>query len=756
MRLDPSKRNRISVLSSIRTKFAAIVVGATLISCAAVGLLSYQIGKSGLVKASELQLRAIAGSDGERVTGYAERVKQSLAELSKNSAIGDVIGDISTTYEFEKPKITKEYQPSGSTSDERSKIDPDKSKLIYAMHHLKIHSSLYSAWKNTNVSDIYVLNDQGAVLYSVTKGREFLARVTDAGNEPLKQIYDKLVAGGDGDLQQTGFTEFDADDGKVSTFIGQPLAITEWGNVTRKGYIVMRVAASRLTAIVAGSKTLDKVDLAFVTSDDGNLRAGKYDNASVSPGLVEIAKAGSSGSSEVDDNGNVRFFTYLPLDILGEKHMLYVGQGVDRIFASAKELAVAAVLVTVAVNIIMALAGYLVASRMTRPLIDLAGLMNRLNDGDKTIHVPSINRSDEIGVMARALESFRASAVEKDHIEEAAAYQSRLNEQDRSDREAEKNRNAEELQSAVSALALALKALSAGRLETRIRNAFVPALDQLRVDFNESVERLEDTIISIGASTDAIQGGSGSLKSASEDLAHRTERQAASLEETAAALAEMTRSLSTTRTRCETADGVATTALQGALTSSAVVREAIAAMKRIEDSSTQIRTIIDVIDQIAFQTNLLALNAGVEAARAGDAGKGFAVVAQEVRELAQRSAAAARDINKIITTSTADVESGVTLVLKAGTSLHLIEDNVKSIHDHIGAIVTATREQYLRLTEINGTVNDLDQVTQQNAAMVEETTAAAFGLDHESSILTERVNSFTTRANIGAEGRAAA
>jgi methyl-accepting chemotaxis protein len=307
----------------------------------------------------------------------------------------------------------------------------------------------------------------------------------------------------------------------------------------------------------------------------------------------------------------------------------------------------------------------------------------------------------------------------------------------------EKARSAKELEEAVDALATGLANLAAGRLDLRIDKSFVPSLDHLRIDFNNSMAGLEATISNIGESANAIRSGSGELKSASEDLSRRTERQAAALEEAAAALGDMTQAVNLSLSRCNVAVEATAGTMQDAHKSTAVVKEAIVAMERIETSSAKIRQIIDVIDQIAFQTNLLALNAGVEAARAGEAGKGFAVVAQEVRELAQKSAAAARDITTLIATSAGDVESGVALVLKTGESLEQIQKRIQSVNDQIGEIATASREQSGRLSEINASVNELDHVTQQNAAMVEETTAAAFSLSSEADGLTEQVGQFS-------------
>jgi methyl-accepting chemotaxis protein len=370
--------------------------------------------------------------------------------------------------------------------------------------------------------------------------------------------------------------------------------------------------------------------------------------------------------------------------------------------------------------------------------------MKRLNDGDKTITIDASARRDEIGKMGHALESFRQGLIDKERVELAAIRQAEQMDVERGARDAERASNARDIEFAVSAIGSALASLAGGQLRERITRQFSPELDHLRHDFNNAVSGLEAAIGAIGQSAEVIHAGSLELRTAGDDLAKRTERQAATLEEAAAALGDMTVTVNGALKYCETASDVAEDTLNGANASANVVGEAMKAMKRIEDSSSKIRQIIDVIDQIAFQTNLLALNAGVEAARAGEAGKGFAVVAQEVRELAQKSAAAAQDISQLINTSASDVENGVTLVLKTGDSLGMIQRNIHSIHTYISGIVKTSREQSSRLDEINAAVGALDQVTQQNAAMVEETTAAAHSLSSEADRLNEQVAHFST------------
>ena len=289
--------------------------------------------------------------------------------------------------------------------------------------------------------------------------------------------------------------------------------------------------------------------------------------------------------------------------------------------------------------------------------------------------------------------------------------------------------------SAISELAGALRSLSEGDLTKTLERAFVPSMEQLRHDFNATIEKLSETLTTVGHNASAIAAGSRELGDSAEAFSRRTEQQAASVEETAAALEEITTTVADSSQRAEEAGRLVAETKRGAEESGTVVRNAVAAMDQIEKSSREITNIIGVIDDIAFQTNLLALNAGVEAARAGEAGKGFAVVAQEVRELAQRSASAAKEIKALITTSSEHVKNGVGLVGQTGKALEQIVTQVGDINTNVAAIVKASKEQTIGLREINSAINSLDQTTQQNAAMVEESTAASLRLANEADAL---------------------
>lgn len=379
---------------------------------------------------------------------------------------------------------------------------------------------------------------------------------------------------------------------------------------------------------------------------------------------------------------------------------------------------------------------------ITRPVNALRQRMLTLAEGETAAPVSGLTRKDEVGQMAAAVSVFRDNAIERIRLEQEAEANRGLSEQERRQREEQKAQEAATIQHAVDALATGLERLSGGDMTHRIEQPFGLNLDGLRSNFNDSMLKLQTTLRRVEQSTRSINAGANEMRSGADDLARRTEQQAASVEETAAALEEITTAVKDSARRAEEAGSLVARTREGAERSGIVVSDAIEAMQLIEKSSSEITNIISVIDEIAFQTNLLALNAGVEAARAGEAGKGFAVVAQEVRELAQRSAAAAKDIKSLISASSLQVQAGVQKVRETGAALGTIATEVQQINRNVSAIVEAAREQSIGLQEINTAVNSMDQGTQQNAAMVEQTTAATHSLSTDVSTLSQLLAQF--------------
>ena len=299
-----------------------------------------------------------------------------------------------------------------------------------------------------------------------------------------------------------------------------------------------------------------------------------------------------------------------------------------------------------------------------------------------------------------------------------------------------------ERSAALDVLKLALERLSMGDLRVRIEDRFDSEFEVIRADFNNATAKLDRLIAQVIDHAQTIGHETNEISAATDDLSQRAEKQAATLEETAAAIDELTASVRAASSVATEASMMVDNARESAARSGAVVSDAVRAMDEISDSSSKISKITSVIDEIAFQTNLLALNAGVEAARAGEAGRGFAVVASEVRALAQRSSEAAREIAALISASAGQVKRGVGLVGQAGAALSEIDGAVMQIHERVSTMANSSREQSAGLAEINLAVNQLDQVTQHNAAMFEETNAATRNLTMETRELTEKVQQF--------------
>ncbi|MGE4482361.1 methyl-accepting chemotaxis protein [Acidocella sp.] len=399
-------------------------------------------------------------------------------------------------------------------------------------------------------------------------------------------------------------------------------------------------------------------------------------------------------------------------------------------------------LVFLVLMIVILVAFFVIRGGIVRPLTALRDAMTRLSGGDLSTDVPESDRKDEIGEMSRAVSLFKEAGLEKQRVEEVARRNAAQVEAERAREQSAREAAAAVQAHVVQTLANGLERLSDGDLIFRIKDEFASEYEKLRKDFNKAVETLQSTLQQISTNAQGVRASAGEITQSSDDLSHRTEQQAANLEETAAALDEITVTVRKSSEGASEASQLVDEAKSDAERSGSVVNETVTAMGEIEASSKKISNIIGVIDEIAFQTNLLALNAGVEAARAGDAGRGFAVVATEVRALAQRSADAAKEIKALINASGLQVQTGVRLVNETGQALTRIVEQVSRLNILVTDMASSTKEQSMALAGVNDAVNRMDQVTQQNAAMVEQSTAASHALANEADELARLVGQF--------------
>jgi len=393
----------------------------------------------------------------------------------------------------------------------------------------------------------------------------------------------------------------------------------------------------------------------------------------------------------------------------------------EKIYDESRKMLIGAVVLGLIVA--MALSGLLMQT-IAKPIKRMAGSVARLVEGDLTVEVPGMKRKDELGSLARALDSFKALfAADKE----------------RAEAEAERAR---ETELTINAIGSGLAALANGRLTHHVDDNASGPLAKLHKDYNDAVMHLREAMTEIVDGCNTIKNGTNEIAQASSDLSLRTERQAESLAHTSKTLGEFTDSVKIAADNARQTSARLTIARESAERVDETAKRAVIAMRNIEASSKEMNEIITTIDGLAFQTNLLALNAGVEAARAGASGAGFAVVATEVRHLAQRSAEAANSIRQLVATSGAQITEGVTLVENSGEALRQIVTEVSEVSALMDEIASAAGRQATGLTEISDMVTSMDTTTQQNAAMVEESTASSRNLNAETERLVEQLSFF--------------
>jgi methyl-accepting chemotaxis protein len=605
----------------------------------------------------------------------------------------------------------------------------------YHADHETYHPFFRTVIERGGFYDAFLFDTDGNLVYSVEKEPDFATNFLSGpyADSQLGIAVKAALQGPDGAVQVADFRPYAPSGGIPAGFLVAPVSAADGRRV---GAIGLQLSIDRLVSLSNNGVGMGETGETFILGKDGLTRTssrepGRFDVLDPVPGdsFITAAMQGQFGVFEnAELQSGVRVLAETrPVKIAGldwvlvaERNMTEIMAPVNRYFY--RMLAVISICAAAVLGL-----GIFIARAFTRPISRVSSAMKAVASGDLSVEVQDALRRDEVGEIAQSLDGLR----EKLMLAQAA--------------EQERARLQEEQQYVVDVLSVGLQNLAAGNLQEPLTDEFGGSYEKLRRDFNRTVDKLNETISQVVETAEVIRGRSRDINMASEDLSRRTENQAATLEETAAALDELTSSVKSAAEGAREVESIVRQARREAEESGTVVQGAVSAMTEIERSSDQISQIIGVIDDIAFQTNLLALNAGVEAARAGDAGKGFAVVASEVRALAQRSSAAAKEIKSLIGTSTQQVNRGVDQVGRAGEALASIVNRVAHISTLVSDIAAGATEQSTGLAEINIGVTQLDQVTQQNAAMVEQSTAASHALNQEATDLASLVARFALR-----------
>lgn len=726
----------------LKTKLPAAIVGVGLLMSAVVGTVGYFELSSLATHDAEFAILSTLKARKSTVENYYAEVGRDLLDMAGSpvtlsgfrrlemgwKALGANPADALTS-DF----ITNNPNPVGK----RMELDSASTPSPYNDQHAQFHPTFRKWAQLHGYYDSFLIDLDGNVIFSVDKESDFASNLVSGpeAKGPLAAVFKAAKSDTSPRVHYADYAKYGPSAGAPASFAAKSI-LAEDGKVV--GVFAVQMSDHALQDIVDSPVGLRKSEEITLIGADGTARTSSRFGARYSvldplpnlPPIDSSAQAALVPERHVKLNsGEIGTAVATGVKIDGLDYRILVEVADSETYANVNASVNHLILWSLAAAALLAVLGTFAARTITGPIVRVSSAIRTIASGDLATEILETDRNDEVGDIAKSLDALREKLA--------------LNEAEQQERQGK----AEHAKHVVTQLTTGLHNLSSGNLTHTIDTDF-GEYESLRQDFNQASGRLSETMSLVVETSESIRSRAREISQSSEDLSTRTETQAATLEETAAALDELTASIRSAAEGAKEVEGIVKSARAEAEESGKVVQGAVSAMTEIENSSDQISQIIGVIDDIAFQTNLLALNAGVEAARAGDAGRGFAVVASEVRALAQRSSAAAKEIKSLISASTQHVGRGVEQVGRAGDALANIVNRVGHISTLVSNIASAAAEQSTGLAEINVGMSQLDQVTQQNAAMVEESTAASQSMNQEASGLSELVAQFQVKASI--------
>lgn len=727
---------------TLTVKVAVLIILLGVMAAAITAALSYQSAKQSLETEAKNKLVALSHTKAKALEEFIVNIETDLKTQVTNPTVKNALVEFKSAWDalegnkatyLQNQYIKENPHPTGS----KDELDYAADGTSYSDVHAKFHPYLRNVLRDRGYYDIFLFDTSGNLIYTVFKELDYATNLvsgvyaeTDLGN-----AFRAALNGSANTVNFYDFQPYSPSAGAPASFMSLPVQDAS-GNTL--GVLVYQMPIDKLNQVMQQREGLGETGESYVIGQDYLMRSDSLfsEESTILSQKVEssAAQAVISGESGVllknDYRGIPSIAAFEPVTIKGVTWGVITQQSQEEIYTPIAKLKRNMMIQMLISMLVLAVIGAFIGRTIAKPIIELRKSMMKVASGERDLEIPYIKRGDEIGQIAGSLQQFRDDLSEAEDVRH------------QQQKEIEKNTRAQSR--VVEGLAGGLKALSDGNLIETLNNEFDPEYEQLRADFNSANTTLKGTMTKILQASNNIQNGAVEMSMASDDLSKRTENQAAALEETAAALDEVTATVQQTAKAAADAHQAVTSARNDAESGGIVVKDTVTAMGSIKDSSEKISQIIGVIDEIAFQTNLLALNAGVEAARAGEAGRGFAVVASEVRALAQRSSDAAKDIKDLISASRHHVETGVSLVDQTGEALDKIVSQVASLDTLVSDIASSATEQATGLAEVNSAINEMDRVTQRNAAMVEESTAACHSLTNESNELISLVRYFKT------------
>lgn len=760
-------------------KILLVISVLTIVAISAAGITGVFVAKSNLERSYEEKLAAIANGRRNQLETYLEGLDAKLAGLATNkdssTALNMFKAGIQRIKHSNPTQLLQDLLTVERTHEESLEFYKDTGATVYGTQATQLGPKLKQFAKVNALGDLYFVNKNGLIVYSIAAGDEIATNLKDGpyASTELGLLFDKLerraLLSADAAAKRNAGETVELDDPDnllsfkdvmISDFAPYelvstgPVSFVGIAVVDEKNYyygsIIAQLPISKLAKIMSDRTGLGETGETILVSQDGTLLLDTQFTKDFDPLTTKVdlsALVAIDGRDlKIGLADGYRDITSMistaQVNYEGADWRIAAVVDIEEALAGLYEMQIGIATVSILLVCGSLLIAFLFARSLTRPINSAIANMKELSSGKTDFELKEMNRKDEVGDIVRSIEKFRQAAIEKTRLEYEAESTRLAGEKQRAADEDERVARSAEVSNTVELLAGGLESLASGNLINTIDKPFMEDMEEVRHNFNASLDKLRLALTDIDSGATSIKCVSSEIAEATEDLSSRTEQQAASLEEAAAAVQELTENIRGGEQQAQEVASFAKSAREDTDQSSKVVHSAMDAMSRIEQASNGISGIINVIDEIAFQTNLLALNAGVEAARAGEAGKGFAVVAQEVRELAGRSAEAAKEIKSLIESSNGEVQEGVKLVKETGSVLEKISSNVSNIEARITKVANGASEQLLSIETVNSSVGQLDQRIQQNAAMAEQTTAATVNLVEEIKVLSSRVSSF--------------